>query len=154
MSSSTAHTEKGQEHDRLAPYPRRRASVGSRLRSWAEAPGWGGRRPGAREDERDVQWRRKRWCVHNVKCPRGRAITTARVGVGARVGRIRGGDACFYALCREWGGAKVDAWGEREKRSRMANEMVAIETRTIIIVWRYRWPNGSCLASRPEARPI
>jgi hypothetical protein len=27
MSSSTAHTEKGQEHDRLTPYPRRRTSV-------------------------------------------------------------------------------------------------------------------------------
>jgi hypothetical protein len=43
MSSSTARTEKGQEHDRLAPYPRRRASVGSRLRPWAGAAGWGGR---------------------------------------------------------------------------------------------------------------
>jgi hypothetical protein len=31
MSSSTARTEKGQEHDRLASYPRGRASVGSRL---------------------------------------------------------------------------------------------------------------------------
>jgi hypothetical protein len=43
MSSSTARTEKGQEHDRLAPYPHRRASVGSRLRPWARAAGWGGR---------------------------------------------------------------------------------------------------------------
>jgi hypothetical protein len=42
----------------------------------------------------------------------------------------------------------------REKRSRMANEVVATEAKTIIIVWRYRWPNGPCLASRPEARPI
>jgi hypothetical protein len=33
----------------------------------------------------------------------------------------------------------------REKRSRMANEVVATEAMTIIIVWRYRWPNGSCL---------
>jgi hypothetical protein len=39
----------------------------------------------------------------------------------------------------------------REKRSRMANEVVATEARTIIIVRRYRWPNGSCLASRLEA---
>jgi hypothetical protein len=31
MYSSTARTEKGQEHDRLALYPRRRASVGSWL---------------------------------------------------------------------------------------------------------------------------
>jgi hypothetical protein len=49
MSSSTTRTEKGQEHDRLVQYPRRRASVGSRLRLWAA--GWGGRigrRPGRR----------------------------------------------------------------------------------------------------------
>jgi hypothetical protein len=49
MSSSTARTEKGQKHDRLAPYPRRRASVGLRLRPWVGAAGWGGRigrRPG------------------------------------------------------------------------------------------------------------
>jgi hypothetical protein len=51
MSSSTARTEKGQEHDRLTSYPRRRVSVGSRLRPWAGAAGWGGRtgqRPGRR----------------------------------------------------------------------------------------------------------
>jgi hypothetical protein len=42
----------------------------------------------------------------------------------------------------------------REKRSRMANEVVANEARTIIIVRRYRWPNGPCLTSRSEARPI
>jgi type II secretory pathway component PulJ len=42
----------------------------------------------------------------------------------------------------------------REKRSRIANEVVATEARTIIIVQRYRWLNGSCLANRPEARPI
>jgi hypothetical protein len=43
VSSSAARTEKGQEQDRLASYPRRRASVGSRLRPWAGAVGWGGR---------------------------------------------------------------------------------------------------------------
>jgi hypothetical protein len=42
----------------------------------------------------------------------------------------------------------------REKRSRIVNEVVATEARTIIIVWRYRWPNGSCLASWLEARSI
>jgi hypothetical protein len=42
----------------------------------------------------------------------------------------------------------------REKRSRMTNEVVATEARTIIIVQRYRWSNESCLASRSEARPI
>jgi hypothetical protein len=39
----------------------------------------------------------------------------------------------------------------REKRSRMVNEVVATEARTIIIVWRYIWSIGPCLASRPEA---
>jgi hypothetical protein len=34
-----------------------------------------------REDERDVRQRRKRWCAHDLKHPRGRAIATARVGV-------------------------------------------------------------------------
>jgi hypothetical protein len=43
VSSSAARTKKGQEQDRLAPYPRRRASVGSRLRSWVGAVDWGGR---------------------------------------------------------------------------------------------------------------
>jgi hypothetical protein len=38
---------------------------------------------------------------HDVKRPCGRATAIARVGVGAGVGRIRGGDACSYALCRE-----------------------------------------------------
>jgi hypothetical protein len=42
----------------------------------------------------------------------------------------------------------------REKRSRMVNEVVATEARTIIIVRRYRRSNGPCLASRPEAQPI
>jgi hypothetical protein len=62
-----------------------------------------------REDEWDVRRRRKRWCAHDVKHPRGRAIATARVGVGAGVGRIQGGGACSYARCREWGGVEVDA---------------------------------------------
>jgi hypothetical protein len=46
-----------------------------------------------REDEPDVRQRRKRWCVHDVKRHRGRAIATVRVDVGAGVGRIRGGGA-------------------------------------------------------------
>jgi hypothetical protein len=43
VSSSEARTEKDQEQDRLASYPRRRASVRSRLQPWAGAAGWGGR---------------------------------------------------------------------------------------------------------------
>jgi hypothetical protein len=62
-----------------------------------------------REDDRDVRRRRKRWCAHDVKRPHGRAIATVRVGVGAGVGRIRRGGTCSYALCREWGGAEVEA---------------------------------------------
>jgi hypothetical protein len=149
MSSSTARTEKSQEHDRLAPYPRRRVSIGSRLWPWAGTTGWGGRTGRRPARWRGVRRRQKRWCTHDVKRPHGRAIANARVGVG----RIRGVDVCSYALCREWGGAEVEAWGEK-KRSRMTNEVVATEARTIIIVRRYRWSNGPCLASRPETRPI
>jgi hypothetical protein len=116
MSYSTARTKKGQEHDRLTLYPRRRASVGLWLRPWAGATGWEEEQGEGREDERDVRRRRKRWCTHDVKCPRGRAIATARVDVGADVGRIQGGGTCSYALCREWGGAEIEAWQEREKK--------------------------------------
>jgi hypothetical protein len=62
-----------------------------------------------REDEWDVRRWQKRWCAHDVKRPRGRAIATARVGGGAGVRRIRGGGVCSYALYREWGAAKVEA---------------------------------------------
>jgi hypothetical protein len=77
-------------------------------RGWGQQVGEEERGEG-REDERDVRRRRKRWCAHDVKRPRGRAIATARVGVRAGVERIRGGGACSYALCREWGGAEVEA---------------------------------------------
>jgi hypothetical protein len=53
-------------------------------------------------------------------------------------------------------GEVVQMWSHegREKRSRMANEVAAIEARTIIIVRRYRYPNELCLAGQPETRPI
>ena len=35
-----------------------------------------------REYEQDIRQRRKRWCTHDMKHPRGHAITTARVDVG------------------------------------------------------------------------
>jgi hypothetical protein len=44
-----------------------------------------------------------------MKRPRGRAIATTQVGVGAGVRRIRGGSAYSHALCREWGGAEAEA---------------------------------------------
>jgi hypothetical protein len=44
--------------------------------------------------------------------------------------------------------------GEREKRSRMTNEVVTIEARTIIIVRMYRRLDEPCLVSRSEARSI
>jgi hypothetical protein len=40
------------------------------------------------------------------------------------------------------------------KEGRMANEVAAIKAKIIIIVWRYRWSNESCLEGRPEPRPI
>jgi hypothetical protein len=42
----------------------------------------------------------------------------------------------------------------REKRSRMTNEVAVTETRTVIIVRRYRWSNEPCVVGRPEARLI
>jgi hypothetical protein len=42
----------------------------------------------------------------------------------------------------------------REKRNMMTNEVITTETRTIIIVRRYRWTNMPYLVGRPEARPI
>jgi hypothetical protein len=62
-----------------------------------------------REDERDVRRRRKQWCAHDVKHPHGRGIATVQVSVGVGVRQIRGGGVCSYALCREWGGAEVEA---------------------------------------------
>jgi hypothetical protein len=68
-----------------------------------------GRTGEGREDEWEVRRRRKRWYAHDVKHPRGHAIATARVGVGAGARQIRGGGACSYALYREWGGTEVEA---------------------------------------------
>jgi hypothetical protein len=84
-------------------------------RSACDCDRWRGQQVGeeeqgeGQEDEWDVQRRRKQWCAHDVKCPRGCVIATGRVGVGGGVGQIRGGGACSYALCREWGGAEVEA---------------------------------------------
>jgi hypothetical protein len=77
MFSSTARTEKGQEHDRLASYPRRRALVGSRLRPWAGQQVGEEEQGEGREDKRDVRRRQKQWFAHDVKRPRGRAVVTA-----------------------------------------------------------------------------
>jgi hypothetical protein len=153
VSSSAARTKKRQEQDRLARTrvdERRLAhgcdrGQGQQVRKEEQGKG--------REDERDVRRRRKRWCVHAVKHPRGCAIAIAWVGVGASVGRIRGGGACSHALCREWVARRRRNEGI-EKRSMMTNEVAATEARTIIIVWRYRWPNGSCVAGWSRARPI
>jgi hypothetical protein len=99
VSSSTTGTKKSQEQDRLARthvderWSARGCDRGQGQQVGEEEQGEG------REDKRDVRRRRKRWCVHAIKHPRGRAIATARVGVGAGVGRIRGGGACSHALC-------------------------------------------------------
>jgi hypothetical protein len=62
-----------------------------------------------REDKRDVRRWRKRWCAHDVKHPRGRAIATARVGVGASVGRIRRRRHLLLRPMSRMGGAEVEA---------------------------------------------
>jgi hypothetical protein len=101
LSFSTTRTKKGQEQDRLA---RTRVDEHQSARDYDREQGQqiGEEEQGeGREDERDVRRQRKRWCVHAVKHPRGRAIATARVGVRAGVGRIQGGGACSHALCRE-----------------------------------------------------
>jgi hypothetical protein len=120
MSSSTARTEKGQEHDRLAPYPRRRASVGSRLWPWAGEAGWGGR-IGGRQGRRTrhpttAKTMVRVWCeISSWTCK-----ATARVGVG----RIHGGGACSYALYREYGVARRWRHEGRERKE---------------VEWRTRW---------------
>jgi hypothetical protein len=106
VSSSAAHTKKGQQQDRLAPYPCRRASVGWRLRPWAGAVGWGGRigrRPGRRMGRPTTA--KTMVCAYcessswtcNSHCA-GQCRGWARL--------IRGGGACSHALCRKCGGAE------------------------------------------------
>jgi hypothetical protein len=84
-----------------------------------------------------------------VKHPRGRAIATVRVS--GLVSDEYGEEAHAPTPSAE----NEVAWRwrheGREKRSRMTNEVVATEAWTIIIVWRYRWPNEPRLASQPEA---
>jgi hypothetical protein len=106
-----------------------------------------------REDERDDRRRRKRWCAQDVKRPRGRAIATARVGVGLVSDEYR---EEMHAPTPSTENGVVRRWRHerREKRIRMSNEEVATQAGTIIIVWRYRWPDGSCLANRSDARSI
>jgi hypothetical protein len=145
VSSSATRTKKNQEQDRLT---RTRVDERRSARGCDRGQGQqvGEEEQGeGQEDEYDVRRRRKRWCVHVVKHPRGRTIATARVGVGADVGRIWRGCAYSHALCRECVERRRRHEG-REKISRMTNEVAVTETRTIIIVRRYRWPNGSCLA--------
>jgi hypothetical protein len=57
-----------------------------------------------------------------MKHPRGCAIATAWVSVGAGVERIRGGVACSHALCREWVARRQRNEGERKEAG-----------------WRTRW---------------
>jgi hypothetical protein len=150
MSSSMARTEKGQKHAQLASYPRRRASVGSWLRLWVGAAGWGGRtrrRQGRRIGcPTTTKTMVRIWCETSSCMCNSHCASRCRSWCRTNTGR----SACSYALCRECGGAVVDAWGDRERKSRMTNKMVTTEARTIIIVRRYRWPNWSCLMSQSE----
>jgi hypothetical protein len=77
MSSSTARTKKSQEQDRLAA-----ATVGTDNRLGRKNRTKGGKTNGTSDDgENDG--------AYAMKYSRGRAIATARVGVGAGVGRKR-----------------------------------------------------------------
>jgi hypothetical protein len=85
VSSSATHKEKGQEQDRLArTHVNERRSARGCDRGRGQQVGEEKQGEG-REDERDVRRRQKRWCVHAVKRPRGCAIATARVDVGAGI---------------------------------------------------------------------
>jgi hypothetical protein len=153
VSSSATRTKKSQDQDRLARtrVDERRSARGCD-RGWGQQVGEEEQGEGW-EDERDVRRRRKRWCVHAVKHPRGRAIATARVGVGTGVRRIWGGGVCSHAICREWVARRRRHEG-REKKSRMANKVTTTETRTIIIVRRYRWPNRQLWRAGPGHVPF
>jgi hypothetical protein len=74
--------------------------------------------------------------VHVVKCPRGRAIATARVSVGL-VSDEYGEETPAPTPSAENGVAQRRRHEGREKSS-MANEVAATEARIMIIVWRYR----------------
>jgi hypothetical protein len=65
-----------------------------------------------REDERDVQRQQKRWCAHDVKRPRGRAIATAESEYGE--------EAHAPTPSAENGVARRWRHEGREKTSRMA----------------------------------
>jgi hypothetical protein len=88
-----------------------------------------------------------------VKCPRGCAIATARVGVGMMSDGYEE-EAPAPTPSVENGVTRRWRHERREKRSRMVNEVTATEAITIIIVRRYRWSNEPCLMGRAEAQPI
>jgi hypothetical protein len=77
-----------------------------------------------RKDERDVRQRQKRWCAHDVKRPRRCAIATARVSVGL-VSDKYGEEAPALTPYGENKMARRWRHEGREKRSRMANKVVA-----------------------------
>jgi hypothetical protein len=114
VSSSATHTKKSHEQDRLVCiHVDERWSTRGYDRGQGQQVGEEEHCEG-RKDEQDIRRRRKRWCVHAVKHPRGRAIATAWVGVEDDAGRIRGGGACSHALCREWVARSGGMRGERK----------------------------------------
>jgi hypothetical protein len=88
-----------------------------------------------------------------MKHLRGRAIATAR-SVSGLVSDEYGEQAPALTPSAENGVAQRRRHEGREKRSRMTNEVATTEAMTIIIVRRYRWPNGSCLAAGPRHDPF
>jgi hypothetical protein len=108
------------------------------------AVGWGGRtgrRPG-----------RRTGCPTTAKTMVHACCETSSWTCNSHAGRCRGWcrtntgrrHLLPHPLLRMgWRGGR-DIRGER-KEGRMTNEVAETEARTIIIVRRYRWPNGSCL---------
>jgi hypothetical protein len=143
MSSSTTRTEKGQEHDRLVQYPRRRASVGSRLRLWAA--GWGGRigrRPGRRTGHPTMAKTMVRaWYETSSWTCNSHYASRCRGWCRTNTGRRR---LLLHPLPRMGWRGGGGMRGERKKAGWWTR-------------WwqlRYRWSNRSYLASRPKAQPI
>jgi hypothetical protein len=137
VSSSASRIEKGQEQDRLTPYPRLQASVDLRLRPWAGAVGWGGRttrRPGRRTGRPSTVKTMVRACCETSSwtCNSHRA-GRCRGWCWTNTGRRRLLPRSLLRMGWREGGSM-----RGEKRSRMANEVAATEARTIIIVPMYR----------------
>jgi hypothetical protein len=148
VSSSVARTEKGKEQDRLVPYPCRRASVGSQLRLWAGATGWGGRtgrRLGRRTGHSTTTKTMARTCCETSSW----TCNSHCAGRSGLVSDEYGEETLAPTLSAENGVVRRRRHEGRErKRSMIGNKVAATEARTMR---RYRWSNRSCVAGWLEA---